>query len=94
MLLLWILCFVTMLNASPNKLCVNCKYYIPNGEPKYAKCSQYIIPDEVKKTEMIKYLVTGVGKEVQLDYRFCFAVRYNDELCGMEGKKYIPSDKS
>jgi len=94
MFLLWIFYFLTMIRASPNKLCVNCKHFIPNGEPKYGKCSQYIIPVEVKKTELMEYLVTGVGKEVQLDYRFCCTVRYYDDMCGMEGKKYIPSDKS
>jgi len=78
-----------MITASPNKLCINCKHFIPNGEPKYGKCNQFIIQDQVKKTELINYLVTGNGKEVKLDYRFCFVVRYNDDMCGMEGKKYI-----
>lgn len=92
MFLLWILSLLTMINASLNKLCINCRHFIPNGNPKYGKCSQYIIPVEVKKTELIEYLVTGISEEVKIEYRFCSTVRYHDDMCGMEGKKYIPSD--
>ena len=93
MFLLWILFLFVTINASPNKLCINCKHFIPNGNPKYGKCSQYIIQQTLDKDELIEYLVTGISKELKIEYRFCSTVRYYEDMCGIEGKKYIPSDK-
>ena len=63
------------------KLCINCKYFIPdNDSGKYAKCS-FFTKDENK----INYLVNGIVKE---EYYYCSTSRTANNMCGEEGKYY------
>jgi hypothetical protein len=65
------------------KLCINCKYFIPNndiGTSEFAKCSFF----KTKKGKL-NYLINGINKE---DYYYCSIARDTNDMCGEEGKYY------
>jgi hypothetical protein len=64
-----------------DKICINCKYFIPdNNNGLYGKCSLF-----PKKEAKIRFLVNGINEE---DYYFCSTVRATNDMCGEEGKYY------
>ena len=66
------------------KLCINCKYFIPdNINKEYSKCSKFPI---IKKNK--NYLITGDKKEKDIDYFHCLTARSFEKMCGENGKKY------
>jgi hypothetical protein len=72
---------ILSLKQTKPKLCVNCKYFIPdNDNGKYAKCSLF-----QKEDGLINYLVNGINEN---EYYFCSTLRSNKEYCGKEGTKY------
>lgn len=65
------------------KLCIHCKYFIPDndtGIDKFGKCSLF----ETKKGKL-NYLVSGKTEE---KYNYCSTSRYSNYMCGEEGKYY------
>jgi hypothetical protein len=63
------------------KICINCKYFVPdNNNGVYGKCSLF-----PKKEAKIRFLVNGINEE---DYYFCSTVRSTNDMCGEEGKYY------
>ena len=64
------------------KLCVNCKYFIPdNDSGKYSKC--FLCPTIQGKAN---FLVSGtIDKD---DYYYCTTARSGNAICGQEGKFY------
>ena len=85
-----ILCMMLSLSTplKNQKLCINCKYFIPDGKffstQEFAKCSKF-----VKKNDNINHLITG-NVVIQKDgYYFCSTARTNDVMCGIMGNNYI-----
>ena len=70
------------------KICIDCKYFLPNGNRIYGKCSFFPIIKENK----IDYLVTGEPTEDELEYMYCSTARDFDDMCGEEGKMYKKSN--
>ena len=63
------------------KLCINCKYFIPdNNTGIFGKCSFF-----PKKKNKIDFLVNGI---IQKNYYYCSVSRQTKYLCGEEGKYY------
>jgi len=63
-----------------HKLCIDCKYYIPDHDiGKYSKCALF-----PKKEGKINYLVNGINS----DYYYCSTIRDIPGSCGEEGKYY------
>jgi hypothetical protein len=64
------------------KLCVNCKYFIPdNNNNKFGKCSLFPV-----RKENDYFLVDGVSEDEIIDYHYCSTARNYDSMCGNEGK--------
>ena len=77
-----ILQIVSLKHIKP-RLCVNCKYFLPDndsGSGKYGKCSLFH-----RKEGKINYLVTGINKS---EYYYCSTSRETNDMCGEEGKCY------
>ena len=63
------------------KLCINCKYFMPNNDnSEFSKCS--LFPKEEGK---INFLVNGINVD---EYYYCSTSRISDSKCGEEGKYY------
>jgi hypothetical protein len=63
------------------KLCINCKYFIPDNDTgKFGKCSLF-----PKQGGKINYLVNGIKND---EYFYCSTSREHDNMCGEEGKYY------
>ena len=72
---------IISLKEPVQKICINCKYFIPdNNNGVYGKCSLF-----PKKEAKIRFLVNGINEE---DYYFCSIVRSTNDMCGEEGKYY------
>ena len=70
------------LNTVKPKLCIHCKYFIPNViSDKYGKCN--LFPRE--ENEVYKLVD---GNDMNDDYYYCSVVRNYKELCGKEGTFY------
>lgn len=77
------------LKVTKPKLCINCKFFIPdNGDGEYGKCSLFPIIEY-----NISYLVNGVNYIAPIEYSYCAISRHMPHMCGKEGKlhkrKYI-----
>jgi len=69
------------LQAIKPKLCINCKYFIPdNHNSKFSKCSLFPIGEN-----KINFLVDGIDKQ---EYPYCFIARNTNIMCGEEGRYY------
>jgi hypothetical protein len=72
---------IISLKEPVQKICINCKYFIPdNNNGVYGKCSLF-----PKKEAKIKFLVNGIDEE---EYYYCSTVRATNDICGEEGKYY------
>jgi hypothetical protein len=75
-----ILPIISLRQKTP-KLCINCKYFIPdNDSGRFDKCSRF-----PKQSGKINYLVTGIKDG---EYFYCSTSREHDNMCGEEGKYY------
>jgi hypothetical protein len=78
-LITFILPIVSVKQQVKPKLCIHCKYFIPDNEfIKYSKCSFFQKND-------IDFLVNGISKE---NYHYCCVSREIENMCGKEGKYY------
>jgi hypothetical protein len=77
----FILPIISLKHIDP-KLCINCKYFIPDNESgKYSKC--FLCPTSQGKAN---FLVSGI---INLeDYYYCSTARAGNAICGEEGKYY------
>jgi hypothetical protein len=63
------------------KICINCKFFIPdNGNGEFGKCSLFLKPEG--KTNI---LVNGITNN---EYYYCSTTREINSMCGEEGKYY------
>jgi len=71
-------------------ICKKCKYYmeVPNQNPIYSKCLKF--PTE--RENLVKYAVTGNKKDPS-DYFHCETARGFEDMCGIDGKKYVKKIK-
>lgn len=76
-----ILPIISLENIKP-KLCINCKYFIPdNDSGKHSKC--FLCPTSQGKAN---FLVSGT---INIDdYYYCSTARSGNAICGEEGKYY------
>ena len=77
------------LKVTKPKLCINCKFFIPdNGDGEYGKCSLF-----PRREDNDNYLVNGINYIAPTDYSYCVTTRHMPDMCGKEGKlhkrKYI-----
>ena len=87
--------FVSMafsLKLTTPKFCVNCKYFLPSegsfpSSPVYGKC---LLFNQTIITADETYLVTGVdNSEVSVEYNYCSTARKFENMCGIDGKRYV-----
>lgn len=72
---------IVSLKTNKPKICINCKYFIPdNDSGKYSRCSFF-----PKRENNINFLVNGINEE---NYYFCYTSRDTNDMCGEEGKYY------
>ena len=72
---------IISLNQIKPKLCINCKYFIPDNDiGKFGKCSFFQI-----KENHSNFLVNGISEE---NYYYCSISRHSKDMCGEEGKYY------
>jgi hypothetical protein len=78
---------VISLRPTQPKLCINCKYFIPDivtdtisDVSTFSKCSLF-----PTKRGKINYLVNGI---ITYDYFYCSTSREFNDMCGEEGKYY------
>jgi hypothetical protein len=77
-----ILPIISLKQVKP-KLCINCKYFIPDNDTgKFGKCSFF-----KKKESDTNYLVNGIIAQEEY-YYYCSTSRLNEHMCGEEGKYY------
>lgn len=72
-------------NEITPKLCVNCKFFTNSfmTNNKYGKCTLF------PKTEKdFYYFVNGIETK-HINFYYCSIARKYDDMCGIEGKKYI-----
>jgi hypothetical protein len=74
------------LKQSKPKICIDCKYFIPSTiNNKYGRCLAF------PNIETKKYILV-IGEEANIlsdaDYNYCTVARDNDNMCGVNGKKY------
>ena len=70
------------------KICINCKNFIPSGlDDSFGKCLLFPRIEEDKS-----HLVTGIKKEDRYTYRYCELERKNINGCGEEGFFYQAKD--
>ena len=63
------------------KLCINCKYFIPDNDiGKFGKCSFFPTNENYSN-----FLVNGISEE---NYHYCSTSRQIKDMCGEEGKYY------
>ena len=80
LIICYILPIISLKQIKP-KLCINCKYFIPdNDDSKYGRCSLF-----QKKEGKINFLVNGINNQ---EYYYCSTSRDTNEMCGEEGKYY------
>ena len=60
------------------KICINCKFCIPEKNTEFSKCSLYRIKNNYE-------LVNGIEK---VEYNYCTTARNFDFMCGNKGKMY------
>ena len=68
------------------KLCINCKYFIPDtstNTDKFSKCSLF-----PKEENNIFMLVNGICKDENIEYNYCLTTRRMEHMCGLKGKMY------
>jgi hypothetical protein len=65
------------------KLCINCKYFIPDTTHTgtFSKCSFF-----PHKGGKINFLVNGINNKY--DNYYCSTARSTNDMCGEEGKHY------
>ena len=70
---------------SKPKICLNCKYIIPDITCKnmFAKCALFEKDDDASK--YYYYLVNGEMGPRSVDYYFCSTARHSESMCGKEG---------
>lgn len=91
---------IPILNAFETKICINCKFCIPNEPLVYSKCFLFpMITRDIevrKKLLLIENLVTGIKTE-EFKYKdsffYCSTSRLYDGMCGIEGNKFIKKIK-
>lgn len=72
---------IISLKKSTQKLCINCKHFIPdNNTGVYGKCA--LFPSEQSK---IQFLINGIDEK---NYYFCSTVRSSSHMCSEEGIYY------
>jgi hypothetical protein len=60
------------------KICINCKFCIPDKNTEYSKCSLYKIKNNYE-------LINGIEK---IEHYYCTTVRGFDSMCGNKGTMY------
>jgi len=60
------------------KICINCKFCIPEEFTQFSKCSLYPLYTNYE-------LVNGIENK---EYKYCSTARMYDYMCGIEGKMY------
>jgi hypothetical protein len=82
--LLLMFIFISHTQSRTPKLCLDCKYRIPDVvHPNFSRCQKY-----PKKTEDTFFLVTGVKSFSETEYAFCATVRSDILSCGPFGLFY------
>ena len=72
---------IVSLKTNKPKICINCKYFIPdNDNGKFGKCSFF-----PRRENNINFLVNGINEE---NYYYCSTSRNTKDMCGEEGKYY------
>jgi len=76
------------------KLCINCKYFIPDRSwfsttQEFAKCSNFI-----KKYDDVNHLITGKVVVQKNEYFYCSTARTSDSMCGIDGNNYVKNKKN
>lgn len=66
------------------KICLNCKYFLPdNNTGKFGRCLFFPIDEE----DCFR-LVNGCVIENKNEYNYCARARKIEGMCGLEGKHY------
>lgn len=96
LLLLVLIPFIyTIEIKTKTNICSNCKFFIPKNPLLYSKC--FLFPKITKDTYLknyflLEYLVTGLNMDENNNsntYYFCSTAREFENMCGIEGRKYI-----
>ena len=73
------------------KLCINCKHFIKNEKNygnEFGKCNAFsFIKDDDE------FLITGIKKNIIIDYHYCSVARNSFILCGKIARKYQHNTK-
>jgi hypothetical protein len=78
-----ILCFFLPVFSLETKLCINCKYLIPNTRNiKFSKC--FLFP----KVEEDHFKFINGDIDDTIDYHYCSTARGTNSMCGKKGKEY------
>lgn len=95
LLALYISVFAHSLRVSKPKLCINCKYSLPNQDGVYDRFSKCALFNTTTTYKDDSYLVTGIDlSHVTTEYKYCSTARWGDHLCGEEGTYYTPLKNS
>lgn len=75
------LLFVPSFAIINQKLCIHCKYFIPDTNSiKLSKCEMF-----PKVENKLNYLVSGIEEE---EYNYCVTSRGDENICGEDAKMY------
>jgi hypothetical protein len=73
---------IILLKQNKPRLCINCKFFIPdNNIGKFGKCS-FFPKNNIKNN----FLINGIYEE---EYYHCITSRNINNMCGKKGKYYI-----
>jgi hypothetical protein len=75
------------------KLCINCKYFIPDknwfsSTQEFAKCAKFM-----KKNYDVNHLISGKVLVQHDEYYYCSTARESDSMCGITGNNYVKNNK-
>ena len=82
MYILYLLNLLILVNA--DKFCINCKFFIKSTlcNNMFGRCAIFQTENNINN---IDYLVYGRNNK---EYKLCSEVRYDENLCGNNGKYY------
>ena len=87
-IILSILLPVCSLKQIKPKLCIHCKFFIPDTDSdKFSKCSLF-----QKQEGKVLFLINGIYQNEE--FYFCSTARSSDNMCGEEGKCFAKKRRS
>jgi len=84
---LLLFCSLLPVLSLKHNLCIDCKFFKRHyrSNDMFSKCSLFPTMERY-----MDYFITGKGNVIFESYHFCSTARKFDDMCGEDGKKFVP----